>query len=157
MRTLRNVRNPVKQGTPGVSKSLKGERFLALLSDRPWVRIPPGSPDDHAALDTSCVAFLFRQSTDGIEKSSSLGFVVSARWLRATPERVLYCRKDDSPCTMVGAVSPRLAGVCNAMISDRCAGIVLLFLCCPRYIASPQSSSRTRRIAPCSPGKSVIQ
>ena len=44
MRTLRNVRNPVKQGTPGVSKSLKGERFLALLSGRPWVRIPPGAP-----------------------------------------------------------------------------------------------------------------
>ena len=44
MRTLKNVRNPVKKGAPGVLRGSKGEHFLALLSGRPWVRIPPGAP-----------------------------------------------------------------------------------------------------------------
>ena len=52
MRTLRNVRNPVKQGTPGVSKSLKGERFLALLSVGSEVQVLFGTPANNAENET---------------------------------------------------------------------------------------------------------
>ncbi|MBR3020254.1 MAG: hypothetical protein IKH57_24835, partial [Clostridia bacterium] len=38
------VRNPVKSSTYGTTKGSGGEQFFRLLSDRPWVRIPPGSP-----------------------------------------------------------------------------------------------------------------
>ena len=44
MRTVKNVRNPVMARLKGTSGNSKGERFFDLLSDRPWVRIPPGSP-----------------------------------------------------------------------------------------------------------------
>ena len=40
----RTVRNVVILGFSGVWKESAGERWPLLLSDRPWVRIPPGSP-----------------------------------------------------------------------------------------------------------------
>ena len=44
MRTVKIVRNPVIARLKGTSGNSKGERFFDLLNDRPWVRIPPGSP-----------------------------------------------------------------------------------------------------------------
>ena len=41
---MKIVRNPVMARLKGTSGNSKGERFFDLLSDRPWVRIPPGSP-----------------------------------------------------------------------------------------------------------------
>ena len=47
-------------------KGLKGERFLAFLSGRPWVRIPPGAPNKHDSFDTrvseTIVLFLFAKA-----------------------------------------------------------------------------------------------
>ena len=43
-RTFENVRNAVISGNCGQSKGIGGKRFFVLLSDKPWVRIPPGSP-----------------------------------------------------------------------------------------------------------------
>ena len=41
---MKNVRNPAMARLKGTSGNSKGEHFFDLLSDRPWVRIPPGSP-----------------------------------------------------------------------------------------------------------------
>ena len=41
---MKIVRNPVMERLQGTSGNSKGERFFDLLSDRPRVRIPPGSP-----------------------------------------------------------------------------------------------------------------
>ena len=54
----RIVRNPVIQGLSGVWKASQGERLPDLLSDRPWVRIPPGS------------LFYLPDSTDLLRKGS---------------------------------------------------------------------------------------
>ena len=66
-RTVKIVRNPVMARLKGTSGNSKGEHFFDLLSDRPWVRIPPGSPKSpllkrkaaNSSLLTKTGAFLF--------------------------------------------------------------------------------------------------
>ena len=41
---MKIVRNPAMARLKGTSGNSKGEHFFDLLSDRPWVRIPPGLP-----------------------------------------------------------------------------------------------------------------
>ena len=67
MRAVKIVRNPVMVRLKGTSGNSKGEHFFDLLSDRPWVRIAPGSPKSpflkqkaaNSSLLTKAGAFLF--------------------------------------------------------------------------------------------------